>query len=209
MADLGSTLPDMVALEHVHNLLYRGTMGQVCRTLVAIYQWLVHLGPSLAEQLCSVHQREGSESLKAKFPEQASAVEHIITFVRTHQAWQQQQVLAKAAKKAASGRGRRKKRKIGERSEATAGAEDAVNLAPVPGHATEEASRPAPRPSSEVPGNLWGLLPTAKVNSKIKLRQLPPNITLKTDDDVYKVVSQSLCSLWDEHLILRPIRDID
>ncbi|KAJ7754327.1 hypothetical protein DFH07DRAFT_959776 [Mycena maculata] len=79
---MGSTIPDMVALTQIHDLVSRGVQSEVCRALVAIYQWLVHLGPSLAAQLTSIHKSEGAAGLSLKFPELAPMVEHIIGFVR-------------------------------------------------------------------------------------------------------------------------------
>ncbi|KAF8174837.1 hypothetical protein K438DRAFT_1980029 [Mycena galopus ATCC 62051] len=195
ITDLSSTLPEMVALNHVHDLVSRGTAGQICRTLVAIYQWLVYLGPSLAAQLSSVHRNEGAEILGHKFPELAAAVEHILTFVRAHQDWQQQRDAARKTKTAMAARRQRKKRKVGEHSDSTV-----TNVVP-------ESSHTVKAPSTEVPGDLWGLLPTSRAIT-IKLRPLPASTRLKTDDDVYSVASKILCAMWDENLILRPARDI-
>ncbi|KAJ6610119.1 hypothetical protein B0H10DRAFT_2225397 [Mycena sp. CBHHK59/15] len=119
IADVGLSVPDLVAQDHLHDLISRGVQAQVCRSLVAIYQWILYLGPSLTEQLTSMHKDKGEEELTQKFPELAPVVNHVVAFVRKHQKQQELEAEAKAKVKAEQQgqaqptRGRRKRRKIG------------------------------------------------------------------------------------------------
>ncbi|KAJ6537567.1 hypothetical protein DFH09DRAFT_1090917 [Mycena vulgaris] len=65
-----------------------------------IYQWIVTLCPSLADQLTSIHRKEGEEALAHKFPELAPIVNHIVGFVRYHRDQQALATDAKAKEKA-------------------------------------------------------------------------------------------------------------
>ncbi|KAJ6486354.1 hypothetical protein DFH09DRAFT_1106092 [Mycena vulgaris] len=65
-----------------------------------IYQWIVTLCPSLADQLTSIHRKEGEEVLAHKFPELAPIVNHIVGFVRYHRDQQALATDAKAKEKA-------------------------------------------------------------------------------------------------------------
>ncbi|KAJ7670253.1 hypothetical protein B0H17DRAFT_1209476 [Mycena rosella] len=126
IADIGLSLLDMVTQTHIHDLVSRGVQAQVCCSLVAVYQWIINLGPSLTGQLIPIHQSEGDEALAQKFLQLAPLVKHIVGFVRNH--WEQQELLAavkktkaekakveRAAAKAKEkgSRGRPQKRKIG------------------------------------------------------------------------------------------------
>ncbi|KAF7368061.1 hypothetical protein MSAN_00872200 [Mycena sanguinolenta] len=179
ITDLGSSLPDMFALSHVHDLMSRGTAGQIC-----------HAWPASTGTRVQMHFSKNSPSLRRPWN----------TFLPL--SGQQQLAAAKKPPKPAPApRGRPRKRKFPERAERTT--EDTLPAVPEPSLPKARA----PAPSAEIPGDLWGLLPTGK--AKIKLRQLFRTIKLNTDNEVYKVASKVLCGLWDEHLILRPARDIE
>ncbi|KAJ6533929.1 hypothetical protein DFH09DRAFT_1092304 [Mycena vulgaris] len=65
-----------------------------------IYQWIVTLCPSLADQLTSIHRKEGEEALAHRFPELAPIVNYIVGFVRYHRDQQALATDAKAKEKA-------------------------------------------------------------------------------------------------------------
>jgi hypothetical protein len=172
IADIGVTVPNMVALTQIHDLVARGVQAQVCRSLIAVYQWLVHLGPSLATQLASIHREDGVEALSQKFPQLAPMVDHIFTYVHDHQTWQQQQKqLHSKTKKGAirRGRGRTKTRKVGQPATPVAAADN-----------NPDPSSSAPslisKPTCRVPADLWGLIPTAKATATIALEQLSASV---------------------------------
>ncbi|KAJ7752178.1 hypothetical protein DFH07DRAFT_960614 [Mycena maculata] len=62
---------------------------------------------------------------------------------------------------------------------------------------------------ARVPANLWGLLPAAKQGASIPLQPLNAKVILKDDTDIYKIAAKMLCSLWDEHLILKQMFHVD
>jgi hypothetical protein len=213
IADIGANLPDMVVQTEIADLVSRGAQGQICRSLVAIYQWLIHLGPSLAQQLCSLHRSKGADEVRKLFPELAPMVEHVVAFVREHQEWQRTQVTTKTKvqrkKKSKSGSTtvRRRRRgfpaaQIPARADSTEPAPDAVQ------QPTAEPSKP-PSKYSHAPGNLWGLLPAARETTRIALDALGTKIGLKDDEQVYSVAAQWLCKLWDKYLILKPMMTVD
>jgi hypothetical protein len=168
MADIGATLPSMVVQTEIADLVSRGAQGQICRSLVAVYQWLVHLGPSLAQQLCSLHQSEGAAELQKQFPELAPMVEHVIAFIREHQEWQKKQLSTKPPVKkkgknktrATSIRQKRREFPAPTLQSPTNNASSEMS-ADTAQHSAAELSRP-PTKYSHVPANLWGLLPAAR-----------------------------------------------
>jgi hypothetical protein len=81
LADVGKTMPDVVAHEHISEVLSRSTRSQICRSLIAVYQWMINLGPSLAAQLTSILQYKGEAALAQKFPELAPLVTHVVAYV--------------------------------------------------------------------------------------------------------------------------------
>ncbi|KAJ7328876.1 hypothetical protein DFH08DRAFT_1023412 [Mycena albidolilacea] len=221
IADIGSTIPSMVAGSHIHNLIARGVQAQVCRSLVGIYQWLVHLGPSLAEQLTQIHKTSGLAELTSRFPDLAPMVDHIVSFVREHQKLQQQRVEESAARRKkntsagrGSGRGRSrgrpKKRRVGEHPETEILAGGTDDPSPEPSTQKKPLRKvKQPNPFARVPANLWGLLSTAKQNQHITLTPLGAAVFLADEDEVYKTATEELCRLWDEHLILKPMLKVD
>ncbi|KAJ7433203.1 hypothetical protein B0H11DRAFT_771429 [Mycena galericulata] len=96
IADVGASIPDMVAQTGIHSLVARGIQAQVCRSLVAVYQWIVNLGPSLADQLVAIHKEQGPEALAQQFSDLAPLVDYVVKFVRAHQRRQQLDAEAKA-----------------------------------------------------------------------------------------------------------------
>ncbi|KAJ7603665.1 hypothetical protein DFH06DRAFT_1350016 [Mycena polygramma] len=216
IADIGATLPSMIGQAHVHDLVSRGVRAQICRALIAIYQWLVHLGPSLAEQLMSIHKSQGLASLSTQFPQLAPMVDHIVGFVREHQTWQaQMKPKAKPKTKGKKGGpGAPRKCRVGVRKDPAVPSESppSESLPAVPSESPPAVAEPQPtKPStySRIPANLYGLLPDAKEAASFALPALRSTVQLKTDDDVYNIAAQWLCKVWDEHLILKPMKRVD
>ncbi|KAJ7096986.1 hypothetical protein C8R43DRAFT_1169236 [Mycena crocata] len=102
ISDVGASVPDMIPQMDIYDLVQRGLQAQICRSLVAFYQWIVNLGPSLAEQLALIHKLEGEATLAEKFPELAPMVNHVVAFVQEH--WTEQRELAEAKAKQKSER---------------------------------------------------------------------------------------------------------
>lgn len=89
IANVGQSLPNIIVQTHIHDIISRGVQSQVCRSLVAVYQWTVNFGPSLAEQLVSTYQNEGEEALMNQFPDLAALVCHFIALLRAHETKQE------------------------------------------------------------------------------------------------------------------------
>ncbi|KAJ7026630.1 hypothetical protein C8F04DRAFT_1296445 [Mycena alexandri] len=196
VANIGTNVPNLVSVGQIQDLVSRGIRSQVCRALVATYQWLVHLGPSLAAHLIAIHEDKGVDSLREEFPALAPMVEHVLGFVGEERAWRQRKVSSKGKKT----RGRKPARQVGRPR--------TVDLSPAEG--TEEPQAPAKKPSTyaRAPKDLWGLLPSAK-SSTIALAVPPANTKMVTDEQVRQVAITTLCQLWDDNLILDPMRAVD
>ncbi|KAJ7107452.1 hypothetical protein C8R44DRAFT_885465 [Mycena epipterygia] len=236
IADVGLSLPDMITQIPIHDLVSRGVQSQVCRALVAVYQWIVNLGPSLAAQLTSIHRHEGKDTLAQRFPDFAPMVEHVLGFVRAHQRKQElaakskaglaaeDRAKAKAEKATAAartgkvsgrgrgrGRGRPPKHIVGTpRSEQALqrGSTPTADTAAPPNDSTAAAAGDTALPDwSRIPGDLFGLLP--KTRTTIPLESLGPRIQIKSDDEVYHVCAKYLCKIWEEQLILKPMIKVD
>ncbi|KAJ7604019.1 hypothetical protein FB45DRAFT_881030 [Roridomyces roridus] len=74
ISNIGTSIAGLVLHSEVGDLVQRGAQAQICRCLVAAYQWLVQLGPSLATQLVETLVTEGEIILKDQFPELAPMV---------------------------------------------------------------------------------------------------------------------------------------
>ncbi|KAJ6488697.1 hypothetical protein C8R47DRAFT_978432 [Mycena vitilis] len=208
IADIGATLPSMIGQAHVHDLVARGVRAQICRALIAIYQWLVHLGPSLAEQLMSIHKSEGLASLSTQFTQLAPMVDHIVAFVREHQTWQAQ-MKPKAKPKTKGKKAAARQRRFGARKEPAVPPESSPAVLSESSPAVAEPQPTKPSTYSRIPANLYGLLPDAKEAASFALPALRSTVQLKTDEDVYNIAAQWLCKVWDEHLILKPMKRVD
>lgn len=203
IADVGSSLPDMILHAGIHDLVARGIQAQVCRSLIAVYQWIANLGPSLARQLVSIHQTEGAAELEQKFPDLAPLVTHVVEFVRAHQT-QQQLNKPKTGRGGRRARGRPKKRRPGESSEQASMQDEPTDE---PSDCPNEVGTSLPRKKSQIPGDLFGLLPAS--SSMITLEPLGPTVLVKDDETLYKISAKYLCKIWEEHLVLKPMLKVD
>ncbi|KAF7371391.1 hypothetical protein MSAN_00775600 [Mycena sanguinolenta] len=204
MADIGTTLPDLIMRAEIADLVSRGSYGQICRSLIAVYQWLVHLGPSLAEQLTKIRRAEGAEALAKQFPELSPMVEHVLAHVQEHREWQRQvKELKSKPRKPTGPRGRPRTRRVGERATPIS---EASTSAPAPRH--PDTRIPKPTTYSHAPADLWGILP-APATTKIRLEPLSISQSLEDDEQVYEAVAKLICKLWDNHLVLKPMLYVD
>ncbi|KAJ7032326.1 hypothetical protein C8F04DRAFT_1262079 [Mycena alexandri] len=195
VANIGMSIPSLISLGQIQDLISRGICSQVCCSLVAVYQWLVHLGPSLASHLITVHQQSDVDVLRKDFPDLAPMIEHVLGFVQEERVWRERTRSAKSKK----GRGRKPARKIGRPA--------TVNVSEV--NEVEEAEVPAQKPSTYTrePADLWGLRPSTK--GTIALPVLRATTKLNTDKEMGQVAAATLCQLWDDNLILDPMRIVD
>ncbi|KAJ7028878.1 hypothetical protein C8F04DRAFT_1265444 [Mycena alexandri] len=115
IANVGQSLPNLMIQTHVHDIIARGVQSHVCRSLVAVYQWTVNFGPSLADQLVSTYRNEGEQALVTQFPDLAPMVQHVVAFLRAHEKKQEQLALAM------------EKRRLEKQSEAKKAARAATN----------------------------------------------------------------------------------
>lgn len=236
IANVGQSLPNIIVQTHIHDIISRGVQSQVCRSLVAVYQWTVNFGPSLAEQLVSTYQNEGEEALMNQFPDLAALVRHVIAFLRAHETKQEQLAAAKEKrrlekksedKKAKAARpavnpniqgtrkrGRPTKHKVGQaRLEVPQESSDTVpaplsDVVPVPPSDAPQTSAASDGPDlSRIPGDLFGLLPPTK--TAIILERLGANVRINSDEELYRLAAKYLCKLWDENLILKPMTKVD
>ncbi|KAJ6545965.1 hypothetical protein B0H10DRAFT_1740428, partial [Mycena sp. CBHHK59/15] len=194
IADVGTSLPDIILSAGIHNLVARGIQAQVCRSLIAVYQWITNLGPSLATQLVTIHKTEGVAELERKFRDFASLVTHVVEFVRTHQ-------VQSHTNKPKTGRG------------GGSGNQDV----PRGGYLDEPANMPAdlvnggetasPKKKTQIPADLFGLLPAS--SSMITLEPLDPKVVVNNEEALYKISAKYLCKIWEEHLVLKPMLKVD
>ncbi|KAF8205945.1 hypothetical protein K438DRAFT_1817590 [Mycena galopus ATCC 62051] len=189
IADLSVSVPNMMAKQYVFDIVSRALQAQVCRALIAVYQWIVHL--------------ERETGLTDKFPEFADLVIHIICFAKDHKAKRELAAAQQNPPKHKRGKpGRPKRRKIGHNAD-----EEEVD--------TEIL---VSGPSNLVPDRVHQNLntettPTAKANDLVPSARgtisLPRLGTtwLNTDDALY--AAKTLCTVWEVHLVLKPMGNVD
>ncbi|KAJ7694056.1 hypothetical protein B0H14DRAFT_2419297 [Mycena olivaceomarginata] len=186
VSDISISAPELLTELYIYNICSRATQAQICRAFIAVYQWVVYLGPSLARQLMQIHCIEGATGLTKLFPDLVSLVDHIVAFVKSHQAQQNlRQVKCKP---------RRKKQKVGE-PVALPETIGAVNASASP---LEDLSR--------MPGDFFGLLPKAKAT--VSLKPLG-KAKIANDGALYDVAVRVLCLVWDEQLVLKHMKKVD
>ncbi|KAJ7848271.1 hypothetical protein B0H14DRAFT_3138325 [Mycena olivaceomarginata] len=160
---------------------------------------MINLGPSLAAQLTGILQHEGEAALVQKFPELAPLVTHVVDYVGEYKVQYEQ--AAAARKRVSAGNkkaGRHKKRRVGD--PVSADVEPESEDRPV-------ASEPAK--DWRIPADLFGLLPDAK-GPPFSLKALTAAAArIKDDDHLYGTATDSLCSVWDQQLILKPMAIFD
>ncbi|KAJ7602727.1 hypothetical protein FB45DRAFT_882941 [Roridomyces roridus] len=146
----------------IQDLVSRAAQGQVCRSLVAAYQWLLYLSPSLTKQLVEL-QKEDPSKLAQQFPKLALMVAHMVAFVQDSA--REQQLMAGAEvvpPKKQKTRGRPGRKKFPERI-----VPPPAPAANIPESDTVE-STPAPLEANQydcVLGDLWGLLPAGSART--------------------------------------------
>ncbi|KAJ7607879.1 hypothetical protein FB45DRAFT_1039951 [Roridomyces roridus] len=205
--NIGTSLAGLTLHSEVGDLVQRGAQAQICRCLVAAYQWLVHLGPSLAKQLIQTLESQGERILKEQFPELAGMVIHVVGFIRDCQTIRMRD--AAATRKEAN----KRKRDRREGSGSTRRGQKRKFPAPAPntidsGPAAQSLTSLKESQYARVPADLWGLLPS-KRGASMALENVPRNVSLQTNEDVYSVAARWLSNLWDKCLLLAPMQQLD
>jgi hypothetical protein len=175
VSDVSISAPELLTELYIYNICTRATQALICRAFIAVYQWIVYLGPSLARQLMQIHRIEGATGLTQLFPDLASLVDHIVAFVKSHQAQQNSRQMKRKPQP--------KKQKVG-RPAALPETVEAAN-----------ASSSPPDDLSRLPAHLFGLLP--KANGTVSLKPLGKT-KIVNEDTLYNVAYRVLCSVWDK-----------
>ncbi|KAJ7614536.1 hypothetical protein FB45DRAFT_1110328 [Roridomyces roridus] len=203
ICDIGNSVSVLEVESGIQDLVSRGAQAQVCRSLVAAYEWLVYLSPSLAAQLVEL-QKEKPTELADQFPKLAPMVAHIVAFVQESA---RAQIAAREVDEA------KKKKKPGRKPKTKKHPDPKVAPQPPPAAddpvsgAVESTIPVEANRYSSIPADLWGLIPASARTAEIRLQ--PINLKNRFDSPdsqaVYDVAANLLCRLWDEHLLLRPM----
>ncbi|KAJ7481128.1 hypothetical protein B0H11DRAFT_1724657, partial [Mycena galericulata] len=202
---VGQAIPEMIVHTQIYDLMTRAVQAEICRSLVGVYQWIVHLGPSLAEHLIHIRLEEadGSSRLAEAFPQFAKLVEHVISFVEAEQEKRRARQPEAKSKKRGNARKRRKTQCAPE----TPLLPDADASDPIAADSSNMVPKIVPN-FSRLPADLFGLLPNRK--GTVAIPPLPSKSRMKLDKDgLYTVSVTWLCLIWDEHLVLRKMEKID
>ncbi|KAF8217969.1 hypothetical protein K438DRAFT_1796076 [Mycena galopus ATCC 62051] len=219
IADLSVSVPNMMAKQYVFDIVSRALQAQVCRALIAVYQWIVHLGPSLSEHLIKIYREKGETGLTDKFPEFADLVIHIICFAKDHKAKRELAAAQQNPPKHKRGKpGRPKRRKIGHNAdEEEVDTEILVsgpsNLVPAEwaicqqiGSTRISIQRQPDSKSERLGSHTCRPLLVLSARGTISLPRLGTT-RLNTDDALY--AAKTLCTVWEVHLVLKPMGNVD
>jgi hypothetical protein len=183
----GNLIPMELYLKHT-DIVERGIRREICRSLVAIFDWCSSTGPELAKRLVQIHQLNGYEGLKEAAPNFVELVDQVI-----------QHVLEGFSIRIAAQKPNAKTKLKSLESNLR----DKLRLGPI---------RESP---SHVPFDLYGLRASGGVRShsssgaKLPNVVLPARILCLASCHVYATAVNILHAFWVQEFIMPPLRIID
>ena len=183
----GNIIPMDLYLKQT-DIVERGIRREICRSLVAIFDWCSSTGPQLAKRLVQIHELNGYEGLKEAAPNFVELVDHII-----------QHVLEGFSKKIAAQKPNAKTKPKSLESNL----QDKLRLGPI---------RELP---SQVPFDLYGLRASGGVRShsksgaKLPIVALPGRTLCLASCHVYATAVDILHDFWVQEFIMPPLKIID
>jgi hypothetical protein len=181
ITSLAKAFPAMVERWGVYQIVARAVQAVICRSLVAVSDWLLYQGPNLAGTLMAIHESHGLDGLQRHFSKFAGLVDHIVRHISS---------LAPKPVKS-----KRKRARVQAEDLPTSPADlNREDLSHIPADFYGLCSSPSSKASIPLP------LPAEFARSGHIGRE---------KSAIYEAAKRCLMKLWEEHLILPHMAAID